>query len=116
MLVVAGNIIRTAAMLNCIVKIALLSRLSWWAQSGRPMVGPRLSAMVGKGLFPTTRVFLPKGKDFISLALTLALVLLALSRTLARKNGTCTKNAKKLGPEKWPDTVSMHHCSARSLA
>ena len=115
-MVVAGNIIRTAAMLNCIVKIALLSCLSWWVQSGWPMVGPRLSAMVGKGLFPTTRVFLPKGKAFISLAFTLALVMLALSRTLVRQNGTYTKNAKNLGPEKCPDTVSMHHCSARSLA
>ena len=116
MLVVAGNIIRTAAMLNCIVKIALLSRLSWWVQSGRPMVGPRLSAMVGKGLFPTTRVFLPKGKAFISLALTLALFLWTLSRTLVRKNETCTTNSKNLGPEKCPETVSRHHCSARSLA
>ena len=59
MLVVAGPIIRMAAMLHCMVKIALLSRLSWLVQSGRPMIGPCLSAMVGKGLFPTTRVFLP---------------------------------------------------------
>ena len=81
-----------------------------------PMVGTRWSAIVGKGLFPAARVFLPKGKAFISLALTLALVLLALSRTLVRQNGTYTQNAKNLGPEKCPDTISMHHCSAKSLA
>ena len=61
-----------------------------------PMVGTRWSAIVGKGLFPAARVFLPKGKALIFLALTLSLVLLALSRTFFRHRGTYTKNAQKL--------------------